>query len=271
MIQRIIYSFLISATILIFTRDANALSPTPTPKKSQNSTNSASPTNIDVISDLKERIASKVASLKLVERRGIVGTANAITNSQITISDVKGNTRLIDVDELTRFASVSAKESFGISDITKGMKISVLGLYNKQSRRLLARFIDSVIMPISIQGAVLDVDKENFTIEILSQNSEKTTVDIEKITKTYSYTKDAGEEKSGFSKTKVGQRVFVVGFKDSKEKNRMTGLRIIVFPEIMPNPSIKLSPTVEKKSITVTPAETKPSTGSGKKLTPIKN
>ena len=72
------------------------------------------------INQLKDRIASRVAELKLVQRRGIVGTANEISDTQITLTDVQNNTRFVDVDELTKFASPSAKGSFGISDIGKG-------------------------------------------------------------------------------------------------------------------------------------------------------
>lgn len=240
--------------------------PTPTPKKSTNATDSAQPTNINVITDLKERIASRVAQLKLVERRAVIGTATNTTTTQLTISDTKGNTRLIDVDELTRFASPSAKESFGISDITKGTNISILGLYNKQSRRILARFIDVVSLPKSIYGTISHVDKENFTITVTFENNESALVDIERITKTSSYAKDDGVEKFGFSKITEGQKAFVFGFRNSKEKNRVTASRIIILLDVSANATVtqaqKITPTTSSK-------ETIPSTGSGKKITPI--
>src|SRR3990167_5640769 len=100
---------------------------------------SLTPTPDDKAQAIKEQlitnIASRVAQLKLVEKRGIIGTVTNVTNTQITLSDIQNNTRFIDVDELTKFTSAKSKETFGISDITKGTTLGILGLYNKDSRR----------------------------------------------------------------------------------------------------------------------------------------
>src|SRR5260221_6373171 len=102
--------FIIIITFIPFINPALsfALSPTPAPNSLEQQ-----------ISNLKDKIASRVAQLKLVDKRGIIGNVTDVTQNQITVSDVKGNTRYIDVDELTKFSSPSAKSSFGISDITK--------------------------------------------------------------------------------------------------------------------------------------------------------
>lgn len=238
-------------TILNIT-SAKAVSPTTTPKNA--ATDSANPTNIDVISDLKERIASRVAQLQLVERRGIIGKTQSITTTQLTISDVKSDLRLIDVDELTRFASPSAKESFGISDITKGTTVSVLGLYNKQSRRLLARFVEVIALPEWIYGTVSKTSVKEFTVTVLTEKEEKL-VDIERVTRTSIYTKEGGTKKAGFSKIEQGQRIMVVGFSNPKEKNRITASRIIVFPDLPTNPKIDIPKQIQQKP-TPTPETT---------------
>ncbi len=240
---------------LLFTIPVNAATPTPTVK----------PTESDsTISSLKDRIASTVAQLKLVERRGIIGTVSEVSGTQITVSDSKDNLRLIDVDELTKFSSPSAKESFGISDITKDSKVGILGLYNKQSRRILARFVDLLVLPKVITGAVSSVDNENFTVTVIATDKTLTTVDVENVTKTLSYTKDSGLIRSGFSKTKVGQRVTAVSFPVGKSTKRMIGSRIIIFPDIPRNPEIIIpEQALPNQDKTIT------SSGSGKKLTPI--
>src|SRR3989344_7962603 len=97
------------------------------------------------INALTNKIASRVAQLKLVEKRGVIGKVTDVSNTQITLSDMSGNTRFVDVDEFTKFKSDS--KSFGISDIEKGQKIGALGLYNKQSRRILARFVEVLQIP----------------------------------------------------------------------------------------------------------------------------
>lgn len=237
-------SLILYSLFLILNTPVLAVTDTPSEKES------TSPANLNLINELKERIASRVAQLKLVEKRGIIGEVKEVADTQITVEDLEKNVRLIDVDELTKFSSTSAEESFGISDIKKGEKIGVLGLYNKQSKRILARFINALILPKSLHGQVTEKDQENFTISVLSKDNKKTVVDIEKITKTFSYTKEDGLVKSGFSKIKESQRVIVIGFEDKEDKTRLIASRILLFPEI---------------PVGQTPL----STESGKKITPL--
>lgn len=246
----------------LFVEQTFAISPTPTTAAKVSPTVTGEPIN-DQINQLKDRIASRVAELKLVERRGLIGTATDISGTHLTITDIQNNTRFVDVDELTKFSSPSAKGSFGISDITKGSKLGILGLYNKQSRRLLARFVDVISYPQTYYGAIASVDNENFTVTIALENNSRVTADIENTTRTSTYTKTGGVVRSGFSKLQAGERVMVVGRLDPdvKEKNRVTAGRILVFPELPRNPKINVTLTTEAP---VT------STGSGKKLTPLK-
>ncbi len=229
----------------------------PTPKKTTTSTVEQD------VSDLKDKIASRVAELKLVDRRGVIGTVTETTNTQIKIQDGVGNIKFIDVDELTKFASPSASGTFGISDITKGSKIGVLGLYNKQSRRILARFIDVLDLPLIVNGAVATIDNKNFSITILTTEGKQYSVDIENSTKTLQYSKDSGLTKAGFSKITEDERITVVGFIDKKNKTNIVATRVILFPDIPKNPKIaNANPAVDPDANT-------PSTGSGKKLTPL--
>lgn len=234
----------------ILANSAHAASPTTSPDKVQSQ-----------IDELKDRIASRVAELKLVEKRGIIGTVSDISNTQITLTDVKGDTRFVDVDELTKFEGATRDESFGISDIKKGSALGVLGLYNKQSRRLLARVIDVATAPQFIHGAVTSLDSENFSLTVVSDKNDKAIVDIEATTKTFSYTKVQGITRAGFSKIKESQNITVVGFPDKQNKDRVVASRILIFPDIPKNPKIVLPETPIPTIV--------PSTGSGKKLTPI--
>lgn len=213
------------------------------------------------IDELKDRIASRVAELNLVEKKGIIGTVADVTGMQITLTDVNNNTRFVDVDELTKFnGGPKDTESFGISDITKGSTLGVLGLYNKQSRRILARTVDVVVVPKIIHGNVATIDPENFILNIASDKNEQLQVEVENTTKTSSYDDTTkGLVRSGFSKIKEGQTIFTVGFTDKTVANKVDADRIIVFPNIVKGP----------KELPVTSPSITPSTGSGKKLTPI--
>ena len=148
-----------------------AISPTPTQNLTQEQINS-----------LTNRIASRVAALKLVEKRGVIGKVTDVSNTQITLSDKDDNTKFIDIDEFTKFTSDS--KSFGISDIEKGQKIGVLGLYNKQSRRILARFVEVLQIPDFIHGAVSSIDDKNFSLGVSREKDKQIGIEVKRNTKT---------------------------------------------------------------------------------------
>src|SRR5579859_6721935 len=128
---------LITATILFLLTANSAIAAAPTPTPTSTALNSQ-------INQLKDKIANQVSKLKLVEKRGIVGSIETVSNNQITLTDIQGNLRYVDVDEITKFSSVS-NSSFGLSDLKKGMLVRVLGIYNKDSQRILARYIDAEV------------------------------------------------------------------------------------------------------------------------------
>lgn len=248
--MKIIIYLLFTFLFLISTNTVRGATPPPSPEEVQIQ-----------IDELKNRIASRVAQLKLVEKRGIIGAVSDVSQTQITLTDIKDETRFIDVDELTKFEGEA--RDFGISDIKKGQTLGILGLYNKQSRRLLARAINEITLPRFINGVVESRDDENFSLTIATDDNKVHAVDVETTTKTFSYTKEDGLARSGFSKIEAGQNVIISGFSDRKDANRITGDRILIFPEIPKNPNIAIE-------VLPTPAPSAvPSTGSGKKLTPI--
>lgn len=252
-----LYSFIIIIVFIIVINiiigNAAAQTATPTPKVTETQ-------DQDRIEKIKDLVASKVAELKLVEKKAVLGTVKSATNTQITLLDHKNQQRAIDIDELTKFQS--NKESFGISDISSGDVISAIGLYNKDTKRLLARFVSQVTsVPENFDGAVVAKDKVSFSITFLTQDNKKRVIDIETSTRTSLY--DGAEtQKSGFSKIEIGQRVIVVGFKDPKEKDRINASRIIHFL------SIPISSQM-KKFIDLSREEVPASTGSAGKVLPI--
>jgi hypothetical protein len=238
-------SFLV-LSLLILTGSIYAAAPT-TPTANQ-----------ALLEKLGNEIASKTAQLNLVEKRGIIGIVTDSSSTQITLTDTNGNTRFVDVDELTNFSSASSK-SFGISDVTKGTTLGVLGLYNKQSRRILARDIEvETAFPIIVFGEISAIDKVNFEITVAKENGGKTVIEVEDITKINSFT-DGILVKSGFSKTQIMQTVSVTGFPDKQDANKIMASQIIILPNVQLNYDLNIAnPTIA------------PSTGSGIKLYPIK-
>lgn len=243
------FLFLIIITLFSISLARQTLAQSPTDAKIQQQ-----------INDLKNKIASKVAQLNLVEKRGIAGTVTDHSDVQITLNDLNGNSRIVDVDELTNFTSNS--KSFGISDVKNGQMLSVLGLYNKQSKRILAREVEVISpFPQIIFGGVGLIDKDNFEITIVKDSGVKVVVEIQDITKTLSFS-NGTIAKSGFSKIEASQAIIVVGNPDKQNTDKILAQSVIILPNIdvtnRINFGVLLSPTVV------------PSTGSGVKLYPIK-
>lgn len=248
-------------------QSVSAATPTPTTKQpTVTVSDKVSPTEEkageklnDQINQLKERIASKVAELNLVEKRGVVGEVAEASGNQISITDLSGKTRFIDVDEITKFSSQSAK-SFGLSDIVKGTRISILGLYNKQSQRILGRFIESFTSPTFITGRIGQIDRKNFTITLVSENEKQTKIDIETATRISINTKDGGTEKYGFSKLEIGNVILVTGYPEKSAPGLISGTRVLYLPELPKNPKIIITePTVIEEDITPSASKTKTS------------
>lgn len=188
---------------------------------------------------VRKLIDTIAKNAKLIsERRGIIGVVTDATNTQITITDMQNNTRFVDVDELTKFTNPSAKGAFGISDITKDATVGILGLYNKESRRILARFVDVMTVPVIIHGGVSAVDSDNYTVNVATEEGKQVAADVENLTRTYSYTQKDGFAKSGFSKIKINFNIIAIGVLDKTNKNKLVATRIIIFPEIPPSPKV---------------------------------
>lgn len=224
--KKFLILLLVVSSFLLAVEKAFAVSPTPVDKTQE------------IRDQLITNIASRVAALKLVEKRGIIGIVTDVTNTQIVVTDLQNNTRFVDVDELTKFSNPSFKGTYGISDIAKETTIGILGLYNKESRRILARFIKVETTPFIIHGGVAAIDSENFSLSVTTEDGKQVTVDIENITRTSSYTQEEGYIRSGFSKIKENYNIIVSGALDIKDESRVTATRVIFFPEIPVSPKV---------------------------------
>ncbi len=205
-------------------------------------TKATTPTNTvtqQQIDELKSKIASKVAELNLVEKRGVLGIVSDISDTQITLVNVNGEIKNIDVDELTKFYS-SNKTSFGISDIKNGQTLGVLGLYNKDSRRILAREINDLSPLPKIEiGIISKIDKINYEVTLTKSDKTKSIYEIEDTTKTYLFS-NGNLQKSGFSKLTEGQTIVATGITDPGFKNKILTSRIIVLSNVDSTGFIKI-------------------------------
>lgn len=254
----------LTITFLTIAPNSYAQTTTLTPKPS----GTTSPTSIGdstQIEKIKDLVASRVAELKLVEKRGILGTVTQTTSTQITLTDIHNKRRVVDIDEITKFASPSSK-SFGISDIKKGDMLGIVGLLNKGTDHILARFVNTVSnIPTLFDGVITEVDRRNFVVTAVNEKGEKVSIDIETSTKISSHTQADDLIKSGFSKVQPGERIYASGFMDDTVKNQLNADRIIHFPELALSDDLKrlaetetvvATPTTSARSATLTPRPT---------------
>ncbi len=215
--------------------DSKSITTTPSRKSAPTPTLTQQDTQIEKIKDL---VASKVAQLKLVDKRGIVAKVKSATDTQITATNLNNKEVIIDVDELTKFDS-SDNSSFGISDIKAGDVLSIIGLYNKETQRLLARFVSSASnIPLNIEGVVIDKDAANFNLTMASETGKKLTASVESSTKTIVY-ENGDTAKSGFSKIASGERIIVIGFMDKKIPDQINAERIVRLPSLTISQELK--------------------------------
>lgn len=181
---------------------------------------------VQQINELKDKIASRVAQLNLVEKHGVVGSVTESSDTRITLKTYTGEVKIVDVDEITKFSSPSAKSAFGISDVRPGSVLSAIGLYNKQSKHVLARFISSYTLPIFLHGKITEINEDDFTITVPTKEKKEMIVDIETTTRINALT-DNKITRSGFTKLNVGDRVDIVGYPAKNEEKRMSGAYIL--------------------------------------------
>jgi Na+-transporting methylmalonyl-CoA/oxaloacetate decarboxylase gamma subunit len=238
--------------ILLISSYTSVIAQTPT------ATSSAAPTeeeNQEQIERIKDIVASRVAELKLVEKKGILGTVEANSSTQITITDGKKNKRIIDIDEITEFNDPGDK-NFGISDLKKGDMLGVIGLLNKSTEHILARLINKTdTIPIRIEGIIKDIDRKNFVVTVVDENGKEQKLDIQTSTKINSFNEEKDFIKSGFSKIEAKQRIFASGFPGTKDKKLLNTSRLIHFTSLLPSKNMRRN--LEKVSLTEVPEPTK--------------
>lgn len=202
---------------------------TPTPTGSTATPKASEEAELKTIEKIKEMVADKVSKLKIVDKRGFIGKVTDTSTTQITANDSQGTKRFVDIDELTKFQeSIGSSKTFGISDIKKGDTLAFIGLYNKDTERLLARFVTKAAsVPQFVEGKILSVDTENFQFTVLTNSGEKKKVDVLRSTTTKSFNPEDGEQKSGFSKLETGEFVVVSGYPDDDDKSLFSASRVL--------------------------------------------
>lgn len=203
------------------------------PVFAQEEDNKATPSSKLKIEEIKEKVASTVAALNLVSKKGLVGEITKLEKNKIAI-ERKEEVKLIDVDELTKYSrSEKDKKSTEIkfSDLDLADTIVAIGLYNRDSRKLLARIVLVKSVDININGVVREVDIKGNTLTVEDKkNNETYLIDVKNTTIIRNYTKGEDLTKITLAKVEIGQRAHVNGRKDSQDTGRLAAFRILLLP-----------------------------------------
>jgi hypothetical protein len=147
----------------------------PTTSYSQGATSSASTAPLDEsemknVKKIIDLVASSSAEQKTTAKAGVIGTVQEANSTSINIKTINGTSRIIDIDEITKFSDPDTK-TFGISDITAGETIGIIGILNKVSNHILARSVDRLdTLPIYFDGVITSINKTNFQITAVNKN-----------------------------------------------------------------------------------------------------
>ncbi len=196
-------------------------------------TASASPTiavSKDII-NLKEKVADAV---KKEDNKAVAGFVENKNKNTIKIMTDDGTEYAIKLDDtLTKYFQIigNSKKEITSDDIGSNDYIIVSGVINDKSVTANSIFIDKNYLTFA--GRVSNVDKDNYTVTVITNAKEEITLDIEDSTKQYILNiKTNAIEISGFSKIKEGDTIHFVVLKTSADKkDRYSAVKTFIIPQ----------------------------------------
>lgn len=199
------------------------LSPTKKPTSQAEST----------LNSLKSKIENTVDEINKKTKKIIKGTINSVKDATISIkgSDEKDYQVSID-DTITKMylSSIDGKEELKQTDLESGDYVLITGpvIENQVSANLLYKQTQYLVL----QGQITSVDKDAFTVSIVTQAKDTYTLDIEKDTKQFLLnSKDLTLAKAGFSKYQVGDTIHAVIIKPKGNSEKASAIRVIIIPQ----------------------------------------
>lgn len=199
---------------------------------------------------LKEKIATKVAELRKMEKGGVFGEVKSVNENSITITS-KSKDLNVSIAEDTIFFNLKdgvksdPLDNKQANKLKPGNQIAALGYFDSTGTSLSTKYIYVYTPRVRITGKIADKDQANYTITVKGSLG-NTLVDIETYTKIYTYSKKDGLVKGGFSKLKENDIVHIFATANPKEDNRYSGNKIISLA-IGSNTSLP-TPTEEKEA-----------------------
>jgi len=185
------------------------------------------------IKALKDKIATKVAELQKQNKKVITGLIAAIGKDSLELRS-KENTYKIAVDDtLTKIYSITDgwQKEIKLEDLLKDDFVIVLGVLLENSVN--ANYIYKDQAYVVSSGKVSEVNKDDYSIKIITTDKNEYTLDFESTTKQLILDpKTLSINRAGFSKIKEGDIIHFVFKKPKEEKfTRVLALRTLLIPQ----------------------------------------
>ena len=186
------------------------------------------------IVELKEKVASKVAQLKRENAQGVSGYITEIKNESFFIQNQKGDIFQINTDPIiTKYYQIinDQKKEIDKKALSKDQYVIIDGIINDNQIEANAVYIDDYFLISS--GQVIEINKNEYWIRVLTLEKDSLILDIETYTKKFLLNiKNLELENIGFSKIKEGDNVhFVIKKQGLKPVERASAFRLIVIPQ----------------------------------------
>ncbi len=193
---------------------------------------------VDKIQELKDRVASRVASLKREKLTAVNGLVKKVAESALILLDQETEYS-IQTDEETQIYSVDEQlrqKEIKLTNLSENQNLTVIGLVNPEDKNIEAKLIVTRKPNLTIVGRVGSVSTKDGTITVIDNDGTTYLVDIEITTKSYQYDlNQATTSKIGLSKIKEGAKIHVYAVAGAEE-NRVTAIRVLILPSQIPYP-----------------------------------
>lgn len=224
---------LMAAVMIVNQSSVLAQSPSASPSASVKTT--VTPTPVDnALQELKEKVESKISE-KLKNTKAVAGVVTKVDKSNLTIETDNKDTYDIKLDDtLTNYYQISGTSTKELEkeDIEKGDYIIVTGPQFDKSINANVIYVDEKYIVGS--GKITEVNKDDYSIKVLTEDKETYTLDIQ--TKTQQQIvniKTLELERIGFSKLKEGDTIHFIFIKSDPlgKEVRFDAEKILIIPQ----------------------------------------
>src|SRR3989339_713460 len=200
---------------------------------------SATPTTASSVEDsdiktLKEKVANKVSEIRQKNNKAISGFVLSNKSSIIKLKTYENEEFEVELDDtLTKYFKITGiqKKEIKADDIEKDDYIIDTGVLVDKRITANSVFVDEGFL-VEV-GKVAEIDKENYSIKIVTTAKDNFTLDIENSTKQSMLNiKTNVTELAGFSKIKEGDTIhFVVKQLAINKNNSYSAVKILIIPQ----------------------------------------